>query len=397
MVLVLAACGSSGGSNGSAAKTSGSGSSAPAPTPKGSPIIVGNIGSYSGPASANYVGSDKVLQAWAKSVNDGGGLNGHPVQVIVKDDAGDPAQSLALVKELVEQDHVVAIVAASAADASWPDYVQSQGVAVINGQPGAANFTDKNTSLFLIGSSIPSYASGAAQVATDASRSHFGLVYCAEVPGCAQLKAVYAPALTARGIDFAFDSAAAASDPDYTAVCLAAQQKKVDVLEVTTVQAVWPRIAQSCQSQGYQPLFIFPGAGDITPVLGDSSLNGSVVFNPTFPGFVDDPATTPYQDAVANYLPGETVTKLGGAGTAAWLSAKLFEAATKNLPSDFKAKDVFTGLYSLHDETLGGLAAAPLNFKAGVGSAGLNCIYAFRIENQKITAPNGLRATCPGS
>jgi branched-chain amino acid transport system substrate-binding protein len=403
LLLVVSACGS-GGSKSSAATTpttppattAGSGGPTPTTASSATPIVVGNIGSYTGPASGDYVGADKVVAAWAQSVNASGGINGHPVKVVVKDDGGDPARSLALVKELVEQDHVVALVAVSdAADTSWSSYVQTKGIPVINGLPGGANFTNKNPSLFLIGASIPSFGTGAGLAAKGAGRSQVGLLYCAEDPGCAQLKAVYQPLIEAVGVKFAFAASAAASSPDYTAVCLAAQHAGADALDVDTVQAVWPRMAHSCESQGYHPLFIFPGAGDLTPLLGDSSLNGSVLLYSTFPGFVSDPATKPYQDAVAKYLPGETTLKLGGAGSAAWLSGTLFEAATKNLPAGFTAKDVFTGLYSLHNETLGGLAPGPLNFTAGVGLAGVNCVYQFKIVNQTLTAPNGIHATCP--
>ena len=395
VLLLVSACGS-GGSKTSGATIPSAGGLGSTSAASGTPIVVGNIGSYTGPTSATFAGADKVVEAWAKSVNASGGIKGHPVKVIVKDDAGDPTQALALMKELVEQDHVVAIVGESdAADTSWASYVQAQGIPVINGLTGSANFTNKNPSLFLIGSGVSAFGTGAGLVAKAAGLSHLGLLYCAETPGCAQLKALDQPLVEATGVKFVFAAAAAVASPDYTSLCLAAQHAGVDVLDVDTVNAVWPRLAQSCDSQGYHPLFIFPGAGDITPLLGNSSLNGSVLLYPTFPGNVNDPATKQYQEAVAKYLPGEATLKLASPGTAAWLSGLLFQAATQNLPSGFTAKDVFTGLYSLHNETLGGLAAAPLNFTPGVGLAGLNCVYVYKIVNQNLTAPNGIHATCP--
>jgi hypothetical protein len=67
--------------------------------------------------------------------------------------------------------------------------------------------------------------------------------------------------------------------------------------------------------------------------------------------------------------------------------------ARGHLPED-RPRGCASGLYSLHNETLGGLAPAPLTFTQGVGSAGVNCVYVFKIDNQKITAPDGIHANC---
>jgi branched-chain amino acid transport system substrate-binding protein len=359
-----------------------------------SPIVVGVICACSGPLSSNYGGSDKVVTAWAEHVNENGGLNGHQVEVIAKDDAGDPATSLAMVQELVEKEKVAVIVAATTSDPAWADYVKDQHVAVVNGLTANSNFTNENPSLFLVGSSILAFGSGPAQIAKDNGKSTYGLLYCAEAPGCAGVKAVYEPLVTAAGLDFAFDGTVAASDPDYTAVCLAAQQAGVDVLDVNTAQAVWPRLAKSCHDQGYDPLWILPGSGDITPVLGEPSLDGAYVLYSAFPGFVDDPATKEYRDVVAKYLPDETLLGLGGAGPGAWVSAKLIEAATQNVSGAVTHDNFFDGLYSLKDETLGGLSPGPLNFEAGIGFKGVDCVYAYQIKGDEITAPNGINPTC---
>ncbi len=51
-----------------------------------------------------------------KWTNSHGGINGHPVDVVAEyaDDKADPAVGLAAVKDLVENQHVIAIVGSSA-------------------------------------------------------------------------------------------------------------------------------------------------------------------------------------------------------------------------------------------------------------------------------------------
>ena len=108
-----ASSGSSGRVNGSP----GSPSPAPAPTPGSAPIdragelvVLGNVGTYSGPIGSSTGGVQPGLQVWAQSVNDGGGLLGRPVKVISVDDGGDPARSKAVVQDLVENRKAIALI-----------------------------------------------------------------------------------------------------------------------------------------------------------------------------------------------------------------------------------------------------------------------------------------------
>jgi len=67
--------------------------------------------------------------------NANGGLNGHHVNVVNEDDAGDGGRALSEAKDLVQNRHVIAIVGAPAAltEASWASYINSTGVPVIGG------------------------------------------------------------------------------------------------------------------------------------------------------------------------------------------------------------------------------------------------------------------------
>ena len=48
-----------------------------------------------------------------KRINDAGGVNGRPVEVIIEDDATDEAKAVAAASKLIEQDEVVAIIGAT--------------------------------------------------------------------------------------------------------------------------------------------------------------------------------------------------------------------------------------------------------------------------------------------
>jgi branched-chain amino acid transport system substrate-binding protein len=61
-------------------------------------------------AGATSKASAQAVQAWADYTNSHGGSAAHPAQVIVKDNQDSPANSLADVTEMIQNDHVVAIV-----------------------------------------------------------------------------------------------------------------------------------------------------------------------------------------------------------------------------------------------------------------------------------------------
>ena len=75
-----------------------------------SPIVIGSVGTLSGPAGDVIRRVAEGVQLWVAAVNAKGGLAGHPVKHIVADDGGDPARHKAELRRLVEQENVVALV-----------------------------------------------------------------------------------------------------------------------------------------------------------------------------------------------------------------------------------------------------------------------------------------------
>jgi len=69
-------------------------------------IKVGHCGPYSGPASA-YGVIGKAIEAYFKSVNDAGGINGRKVNFITLDDGYNPAKCVEVIRQLVEQEKVL--------------------------------------------------------------------------------------------------------------------------------------------------------------------------------------------------------------------------------------------------------------------------------------------------
>jgi len=71
-------------------------------------IKIGNCIPYSGPASS-YGAIGKAIDAYWKAVNDQGGVNGRKVKFISLDDGYSPPKTVELVRQLVEQEQVLAL------------------------------------------------------------------------------------------------------------------------------------------------------------------------------------------------------------------------------------------------------------------------------------------------
>jgi branched-chain amino acid transport system substrate-binding protein len=72
-------------------------------------IKIGHTNPYSGPASS-YGVIGKAEEAYWKSVNDRGGVNGRMIRFITLDDGYNPAKTVEVVRQLVEQDKVLCTV-----------------------------------------------------------------------------------------------------------------------------------------------------------------------------------------------------------------------------------------------------------------------------------------------
>jgi branched-chain amino acid transport system substrate-binding protein len=69
-------------------------------------IKIGNTNPYSGPASS-YGVIGKCIEAYWKSVNDRGGVNGRKINFLTRDDGYSPPKTVELVRQLVEQEKVL--------------------------------------------------------------------------------------------------------------------------------------------------------------------------------------------------------------------------------------------------------------------------------------------------
>lgn len=75
-------------------------------------ILVGQFAAFSGPAAQLGQRLNVGIQAYFKTVNEQGGVNGRTLRLLTRDDGYEPEKAVAAVKGLIEQDQVFALVGA---------------------------------------------------------------------------------------------------------------------------------------------------------------------------------------------------------------------------------------------------------------------------------------------
>jgi branched-chain amino acid transport system substrate-binding protein len=390
----MTACGGD-DDNASSSGSSGNGTTgATAPKPSGSTLKIGVIATTTGPQAPSSKQAATVAKGWAKWVNEElGGINGHPVQVIVKDES-DPAKAQAGAKQLLDRDKVIAILAGTDNNLpAWDADAISAGVPVVS---GSANSTDwyQKAGLFPTATDILSGVGGQAVVAHQFGKAtKLADLYCAEVAACQQADPILKGQADKLGMDFT-SLAVKATAASYTAECLQLKQQHVDYPQLNFSTDAAAKFVSDCQQQGYNPTW---GSSEQAAGPGFKDLSDFTMFGPAyaFPSTADHPEVQKFRDAMKNYAPNDDWAE--GSGSFAWAGLELLHKAMATVGATPTSADVMNGIYALKDENLDGLLPNKVTYQQGqpfaFGSA--PCFFVVGMKDGKVTAPKNLDPVCP--
>ncbi len=372
----------------------------PVPPPSGAPkgeIRLGSVGAESGVIGAAMAPIAEGARAWVADVNARGGVAGHPVRLFQVDDGGDPGRSLAIVKRLVEQDHVQALYAAHmpTTEEAIVNYVTEKQVPVIGGC-SCSSVTDSSPMIFPVGPGAPTGEMWAHLLPLTAQTDHrqVSVLYCREAANCAGLADLMQKMADRAGVHIVHTAQVSLAQPDFTAEVLAARNAGADAVVGIFDNATLVRVARSAHRQGYNPVFSIQQAGyDDTMLTGGSDVEGFVTA-----GIVPDHNTSPkladYRAALARYVPGGRRATISASQ---WAAGKLIERIGPALGDQPTSAGFVEALYGLKGETLGGLLP-PTTYERGKGHGATNqCIIPVQIKGGAFVAPGGDQFTCaPG-
>ena len=405
----LAAAGSGAKGSGSAGTASPQGSPATAapdgrapilgPAPSRcspcSPIVLATVGHYSGPISSAAAPYLRGAQAWVVAVNQKGGINGHPVQLLVYDDGADPARTKANVKEAVERKKVIGFLQETApvTYATVIPYLTEKRIPTV-GLSLVNTWNYESPMLFPQGTGgmliHPIVVHGISQQVKSLGKTKIGVIFCAESTVCSDEPR---PAIerTAKddGMQVVYEAKSSLTQPDYTAECLQARNAGADVLMVYLDPSSVGRVAASCARQSYRPYY---SVGAIT--LSEQYRN-----NPNIDKFVGATNVTPYfrrgtpaveefHAAVARSTSGVSVGTILG-----WTSGKLLEHAAAHMPEPPTTDALLRGLWSVRQEDLGGLTY-PLTFRENQSAEPVMCWWNIALEGGEWASSDDFERHC---
>lgn len=372
-----------------------SGGSVPAQSSAKSSVTIGHVAPLSGPVGPITAQFLKGVQLWMAQANEAAGVNGHRVRLVFADDQFDPARHKAEVQRIVETERAIAFVNNSTLiGRSEVDYIQSKRIPVV-GSDGGADWVYDHSMYFL---DSPAGDAGAfstlnafADVALPQGLTKFATITCTESQDtCGTYEKVWNARASEVGFQPVYRANATITQPDYTAECLAAMNAGAQVIALAFDTNSDRRVASSCRRQGYKGIFALVGTALEPSVASAPGLGGSVAGTVMAPWPATTPGMAELRSAAARFSSG---TDMSGALVKGWLAAKLFEAATRNLPEPGTAADVLEGLWALRGDNLGGLTYS-LSYTRDQPSPRRVCWGVVTIADGRWVAGNGAEVRC---
>ena len=388
----------SGGSPGAKASTAASPTPG-APTPGGAAaptggkkptVTIGNIGHWSGVLGNMGIPTLHGVKAWVGDVNARGGLNGHPVRLVSSDDNSEPGRALSEARRMVEQEKAIAILG------TWmpltlhavTPYLEEKGVAAI-GTCNCEPADDDSPMVFPVGPgglgnaflhSLPMLSS-----VDQSIKDNVGVLYCREAPICPFTQKNLRSLQKDMNFKIVWEGQASIAAPDYTSEMLSAKgagvKALIDVIDNYSVL----RIERSAQRQGYEVIHSVQHSMFDSRFEGMPELEG-VYTASAVPMWNLSPKMADYREALKKYVPGGVPAAWGATP---WVGGKLLEKVAQTFSPNPSPADVLTGLFSLNNETLGGLLPGVTYYKGEKHKNSNMCMVPVRMIEKKFVPRDG--------
>ena len=314
--------------------------------------------------------------AYFKSINEAGGVNGRKIEWIVENDSYNPQQTAAVVKKLVDRDGIFALVSTlgTVTNLAVLPFLHQRGVPVINPAGGHINLNkpkDKNVFGILplsseIGESMADYALtklGAKKIAIFFQNDQFGkdqrdgaVEYLKKKNMAPAAEASYVPA-----------------DVDISAQVIALRQAQPDAVLLAVIPKHGSLFMKEAQKLGWKPKVVGHNtmADPVVTDLAGDALEGIYVNLMTAVDSMDTPQVKQANEILAKYSPK---TKPGYYPYLGMAGAKIFVEGAKKAGNDLTRAKLIKALEDMkHIET--GLVP-PLDWSATYHGGPLKFGYA---------------------
>ncbi|WP_084670915.1 ABC transporter substrate-binding protein [Sporichthya polymorpha] len=307
-------------------------------------ILLGLTGPLSG--VFGFYGQEMIAGAdsYAKTVNAAGGIDGRKIRIVSYDDRFEPAQVLANVKRLVEQDKVFAMFSLWS-DAALP-FLTQKGIPVLTLGVTAPTYSSKYPTVFPLQNNILTWNEQLAEAVTqhmNIKPRKVGIIYDTGFFDGRPYTEHFKQTWQEFGAEVTVMEPLTLSDGDCTSVALKMRNAGIDFWDFETL--AWPLCVGAMDRLGWKPPMGMGGwpasAAGVATIVGPS-VKGIIAMN-----LADQPDGKPrkrtaahaaYEAALKKYYPsmGNNPGSLESSATLAYyIGMQLLADALKNIAPTF--------------------------------------------------------------
>jgi len=318
-------------------------------------IIVGQFAAMSGPAAQLGQRLSVGIQAYFKSVNDQGGVNGRTLRLLTRDDGYEPDKAVLAVKGLIEQDQVFALVGSVGTPtglAALPVFTAAK-VPLIGMFTGAQGLREPfNRYVFHVRASYFDETERIVQHLTTLGVKKIAVFYQNDAYGKAGLEGV-TRALTKRQLRPAGTATVERNTVDVAAAIstLLAEQPEA-IVQIGAYKACAEFIKQA-RAKGYGGQFFnvsFVGSKALGDELGPTGMGVVISQVVPFPYIPSSPVVREYQQRMKEA--GQT--ELDFSSMEGFLIGKVFVEGVRRAGKNLTRDTLIGGLESMKEVNLGG-------------------------------------------
>lgn len=285
------------------------------------PLTIMAFGTFES-QTLNLDQSRAAVEAHVAVLNESGGVDGHPIEVIVCNDNFDPNEAASCARQAVDEG-VVALVgpASGYASAALPILEEAQ-IPYLNGTGagGVIELTSPVSFPLHGGSQVQLMAAGRAVVDEGATKV---TLIVADADQAREAAKNIEQVITDNGAE-ASTVIAPLGAPDYSAVAASALDSDPEGIVIAHVPADAPKIVQALRQAGYEGLIatstgILPQVGIDT--IGDAAEGALLLDRGELPTDSSIPEVAAYQEGMAEYAPD---ARIDAASLNSWAAVTFF-------------------------------------------------------------------------
>ncbi|GAA0619815.1 hypothetical protein GCM10009547_22870 [Sporichthya brevicatena] len=367
------------------------------------PVKIGQVGTFSGLVGQTTGRHKEGLALWASAINAKGGLECHPVQVIAVDDQNDPQRTASVTEDLIVNKKVQAIVGSAMpiSFAAMVPTLEKHKFPQIGGDLVDPIWNESQYVFPQGGGTLSAFAGPMDAIRRAEGMTKTFILYCVEATICttsaksAQTKGGMADMAK---VEVVGTQGVSLTQPSFTSGCQLAKDKGAQFITAYVDAASELRLARSCDSIGFRVPIVGASFSFTSAALSDPFISKIKVYSgsPNAPlAATGIPAIDAFRTALKTFMPDFVPDQSALSG---WASGKLLEAAMGSVSAKARAGSITTamiydGLYSLKNETLGGLGPG-VTFERGKLPKTQPCYYAVAVIDKAYRAPLGAQKLC---